>query len=100
MPKARPQSQSDPATIGPKEPYHVLLFINDHQSGDDQTFIDWYVDDAAAIADARAYFTSEGYRVDEVTASFGGVRPANRFVPALHGRILTVRLTNPPAPQP
>ena len=84
----------------PLQPYHVFLFINGHQSGDNQTFIDWYADDEAAIADARAYFTGEGYRVDEVTASFGEVRPANRFVPALHGRILTVRLTNPPAPQP
>ena len=100
MPKARPQTQNDPANIAPKEPYHVLLFINDRQCGDNQTFIDWYADDDAAIADARSYFTGEGYRVHEVTASFGEVRPANRFVPALHGRILTVRLTNPPAPQP
>jgi hypothetical protein len=84
----------------PLQPYHVLLFINGRQCGDNQTFIDWYADDAAAIADAHAYFTGEGYRVDEVTASFGEVRPANRFVPALHGRILTARLTNPPAPQP
>jgi hypothetical protein len=100
MPKARPQSQNDPAIFAPKEPYHVCLFINDRQCGDNQTFIDWYADDEAAIADARAYFTGEGYRVDEVTASFGEVRPANRFVPALHARILTVRLTNPPAQQP
>jgi hypothetical protein len=100
MPKARPKSQNDPAIIAPKEPYHVRLFINDRQCGDNQTFIDWYSDDATAIADARAYFTSQGYAIDEVTASFGEVRPANRFVPALHGRILTVRLTNPPAPQP
>ena len=84
----------------PKAPYHVLLFIDDRQCGDNQTFIDWHSDDATAITDARAYFTSQGYWVDEVTASFGEVRPANRFVPALHGRILTVRLTNPPAPQP
>jgi hypothetical protein len=100
MPKARPQTQNDPAITAPKEPYHVLLFINGRQCGDNQTFTDWYADDETAIADARAYFTGEGYRVDEVTTSFGEVRPANRFVPALHGRILTVRLTNPPAPQP
>ncbi len=83
----------------PKVPYHVRLFINGRQSSDNQTFIDWYADDEDAITDARAYFTSQGYRVDEVTASFGEVRPANRFMPALHGRILTVRLTNPPARQ-
>jgi hypothetical protein len=79
----------------PLQPYHVLLFINGRQCGDNQTFIDWHADDESAIADARSYFTSQGYRVDEVTASFGEVRPANRFVPALHGRILTVRLTHP-----
>jgi hypothetical protein len=100
MPKARPQTQNDPVIIAPKEPYHVRLFINDRQCGDNQTIIDWYADDETAIADAHAYFTSEGYRVDEVTASFGEVRPANRFVPAQHGRIHTVRLTNLPAPQP
>jgi hypothetical protein len=100
MPNARPQTQTDSAIIAPKEPYHVLLFIDDRQCGDNQTFIDWYADDDAAIADAHAYFTGESYRVDEVTTSFGEVRPANRFVPARHGRILTVRLTNPPAPQP
>jgi hypothetical protein len=100
MPKARPQSQNDPAIIVPKEPYHVRLFMNDRQCGDNQTFIDWYADDESAITDARAYFTSQGYRVNEVTASFGEVRSANRFVPALHGRTLTVRLTNPPAHQP
>jgi hypothetical protein len=83
----------------PLQPYHVRLFINDRQCGDNQTFIDWYADGDAAIADARAYFTGEGYRVDELTASFGEVRPANRFAPALNGRILTVRLTNPSAPQ-
>ena len=80
--------------------YHVLLFINGQQCGDHLTFKDWYADDEAAIADARTYFSGEGYQVDEVSASCGEVRPANRFVPALHGRILTVRLTNPPAPQP
>ena len=100
MPNAKHQSQNDPVIIAPKEPYHVRLFINDRQSGDNQTFIDWYADDETAIADARAYFTGEGYKVGEVTSSFGEVRPANRFMPALHGRILTVRLTNPPAPQP
>jgi hypothetical protein len=100
MPKARPQTQNDPAISDPKEPYHVRLFINDRQCGDNQTFIDWYVDDEDAITDARAHFTSQGYQVDEVSASYGQVRPSNRFVPALNGRILTVRLTNPPAPQP
>jgi hypothetical protein len=84
----------------PLQPYHVLLLINKHQRGDNETFIDWYADDDAAIADARAYFTGEGYRVDDVTAAFGEVRPANLFMPALNGRILTVRLTNPAAPQP
>ena len=100
MPNTRPQTQNDSAIIAPKEPYHVRLFINDRQCGDNQTFIDWYADDETAIADAHTYFTSQGFQVDAVTASFGEVRPANRFVPALHGRILTVRLTNPPAPQP
>ena len=97
MPNARTQTQNDSAISFPKEPYHVRLFINDRQSGDNQTFIDWYADDQTAIADARAYFTAQGYQVDEVTASFGEVRPANRFVPALNGRILTVRVTNPSA---
>jgi len=83
----------------PLQPYHVRLFINDHPCGDNQTFIDWYADDEAAIADSRAYFISQGYQVDEVSASYGQVRSANSFVPALHGRILTVRLTNPSAPQ-
>ena len=84
----------------PLQPYHVRLLINGRQCGDNQTFIDWYADDEAAIADARSYFSAQGYRVDEVTAAFGEVRPANRFVPSLHGSILTVRLSNPPAPQP
>jgi hypothetical protein len=94
MPKARPQTQNDPAIIATKEPYHVRMFINDRQCGNNQTFIDWYADDEDAITDARAYFTSQGYQVGEVTVSFGEVRPANSFVPALHGFILTVRLIN------
>ena len=100
MPKASTQTQNDSAIIAPKEPYHVRLFINDRQCGDNQTFIDWYADDEAAIADARAYFTSQGYQVDEVSASYGQVRPATSFVPALNGSILTVRLNNPPSHQP
>ena len=79
------------------QPYHVLLFINGQQCGDNQTFKDWYADDEAAIADARAYFTGEGYQVEEVTAAFGEVRPANAFLPALQGRLLTIRLTHPSA---
>ncbi|MCP5560168.1 MAG: hypothetical protein H7A55_20660 [Verrucomicrobiaceae bacterium] len=81
----------------PLQPYHVFLFINGSQVGDNQTFKDWYADDAAAVADTRAFFTAQGYQVDEVTASHGEVRPANDLLPAIHGRILTVRLTNPPA---
>ena len=65
MPKARPQTQNDPAIIDPKVPYHVRLFINGRQCGNNQTFIDWYADGDAAIADARSYFTGEGYRVDD-----------------------------------
>jgi hypothetical protein len=80
----------------PRHPYHVLLFINGRQCGDNRTFVDWYADDEAAVADARDYFTSEGYQVDEVTVSVGEVCPANDFMPALHGRLLTIRLTHPP----
>ena len=58
-------------------------------AGDNATFADWYADDAAAISDARSYFTSEGYHVESITASHGEVRAANRFLPALHGKILT-----------
>ncbi len=78
------------------QPYHVLLFINGKQCGDNLTFKDWYADDEAAIADARAYFSSEGYQVGEVTAAFGEVRAANGLLSALHGRLLTIRLTHPP----
>lgn len=77
------------------QPYHVLLFINGLQCGDNLTFKDWYADDEAAIADARAYFSREGYQVDEVTAAFGEVRAANHLLSALHGRLLTIRLTHP-----
>ena len=76
--------------------YHTFLFINGAQLGDNATFADWYADDAAAISDARSYFTTEGYHVESVTTSHGEVRPANRFQPALHGKILTVHLTTQP----
>ncbi len=76
--------------------YHTLLFINGAQVGDNATFADWYADDVAAIDDARSYFTAEGYRVESVTTSHGEVRPASRFQPALHGKILTVHLTTQP----
>ena len=76
--------------------YHTLLFINDARVGDNATFADWYADDAAAISDARSYFTTEGYHVESVTTSHGEVRPATRFLPALHGKILTVHLTTQP----
>ena len=59
--------------------YHTVLFINGARVGDKATFADWYADDAAAISDARSHFT----------ASHGEVRAANRFLPALHGKILT-----------
>ena len=73
--------------------YHTFLFINGAQVGDNATFADWYADDAAVISDARSYFTTEGYQVESVTTSHGEVRPASRFLPALHGKILTVHLT-------
>jgi hypothetical protein len=44
----------------------------------------------------RSYFTAEGYHVESVTNSHGEVRPASRFLPALHGKILTVHLTTQP----
>ena len=81
----------------PLQPYHVFLFINCQQVGENQTLKDCDPDDASAVADARAFFTAQGYQVDEVTASHSEVRPANELLPALHGRILTVRLTNPQA---
>ena len=50
----------------------------------------------SAISDARSYFTTEGYHVESVVVSHGEVRPASRFLPALHGKILTVHLTTQP----
>ena len=52
----------------PLTKYHVLLFINGSQVGDNATFADWYADDAAAIEDARNYFTTEGYAVESIHA--------------------------------
>lgn len=77
----------------PLNKYHTLLFINGSQVGDNATFADWFASDADAIAGARDYFTAEGYHVESVTVSHGEVLPANRFTPALHSLILTVRLT-------
>ena len=76
--------------------YHTFLFINGARVGDNATFADWYADDAAAISDARSHFTAEGYHVEFITASHGEVRAANRFLPALQGKILTVHLTTQP----
>jgi hypothetical protein len=76
--------------------YHTFLFINGASVGDSTTFADWYADDAAAISDARSHFTAEGYHVESITASHGEVRAANRFLPTLLGKILTVHLTTQP----
>jgi hypothetical protein len=76
--------------------YHTFLFINGAQVGDDATFADWYADDAAALSDARSYFTAEGYHVESVAVSHGEVRPTSRFRSALRGKILTVHLTTQP----
>ncbi len=76
--------------------YHTFLFINGARVGDNTTFADWYANDAAAISDARSHFTAEGYHVESITASHGEVRVANRFLPALLGKILTVHLTTQP----
>ena len=40
--------------------YHVHLFINGSQVGGNATFADGYPSDAAAVRDARAFFTAEG----------------------------------------
>ena len=69
----------------PLHKYHVHLFINGSQVGGNATFAEWYPSDAAAVRDARAFFTAEGYRVESVNAA-----------PAAHGRILTVRLSTQP----
>ena len=74
--------------------YHVWLFINGTQVGDNHTFADWYADDAAAKSDARAYFTAEGYAIDFIEASEREVRPASSLAPALVGRVMIVRLKN------
>ncbi len=57
--------------------YHVWLFINRTQVGDNHTFADWYADDAAANADARAYVTAEGYAIDSIEVSEREIRPAS-----------------------
>jgi hypothetical protein len=75
--------------------YHTWLFINGSQVGDNFTFADWYADDAAAIADARSYFTAEGYVVESIQAEEREVRAASPLAPALVGRVLTVRLSTP-----
>ena len=80
----------------PLTKYHVHLFINGSQVGSNATFADCYADDVAAISDARSYFTAEGYHVESVVVSHGEVRPASRFLPALHGKILTVHLSTQP----
>ena len=74
--------------------YHVWLFINGTQVGDKHTFADWYADDAAAGADARAFFASEGYDVESIEASEREIRPASSLAPALIGKVMIVRLKN------
>ena len=66
--------------------YHVWLFINGTQVGDNSTFADWYADDAAAFEDARAFFASEGYVVESVEVCEREIRPA------LDGKVLVVRI--------
>jgi len=78
-----------------KSKYHVLLFINGSQVGDDHTFADWYEDDAEAMADAREYFTGEGYAVDSLQIEERVIWPA---LPSSTGKVLTVRLTTPATP--
>ena len=73
--------------------YHVWLFINGSQVGDNFTFADWYADDAAAINDARSYFTAEGYVVESIQAEELEIRAASPLAPALVGKVLIVRLT-------
>ena len=77
----------------PLTKYHVLLFINGSQVGDNSTLADWYADDAAAIEDARSYFTAEGYAVESIHAEEREIRAASPLAPALVGKVLTVRLT-------
>ena len=73
--------------------YHTWLFINGRQVGDNHTFADWYVDDAAAIADARSYFTAEGYAVESIQAEEREIRAASPLAAAQVGKVLTVRLS-------
>ena len=72
--------------------YHVWLFINSTQVGDNFTFADWYADDAAAVEDARAFFTGEGYAAESIETSEREIRPASSLGPALVGRVMTIRL--------
>ncbi len=46
----------------PLQPYHVILFINGRQCGDNQNFIDWHTEEETNVDEARAYFTGEGYQ--------------------------------------
>lgn len=77
----------------PLTKYYVRLFINGSQVGDNATFADWYSDDAAAIEDARSYFTTEGYAVESIHAEEREIRAASPLAPTLVGMVLTVRLT-------
>jgi ATP-dependent 26S proteasome regulatory subunit len=54
--------------------YHVHLLINGKQVGGNATFAEWYPSDAAAVRDARAFFTAEGYHVESVKAAFQAAR--------------------------
>ena len=72
--------------------YHVLLFINGSHVGDNATFADWYANDAAAISDARSFFTAEGYAIESVLAEEREIKPASHFSPARFGKALVVRL--------
>ena len=78
--------------------YHVWLFINGKQVGDNHTFADWYEDDAAAIADAREYFTGEGYEIESITAEEREVWPVTPLSAAVSGKVLTVSLITPAKP--
>ena len=77
----------------PLTKYHVRLFINGSQVGDNATFADWYANDAAAISDARSYFTAEGYAIESIHVEEREIRAASPLAPALIGKVLTVRLT-------
>ena len=77
----------------PLTKYHVLLFINGSQVGDNSTFADWYANDAAAVTDTRSFFIAEGYAVESIHAEEREIRAASPPAPALVGMVLTVRLT-------